>query len=410
MSILSIVAGVAIAILSAGPLGPDADVERLSPIRILDHSHDVQFPDQVVFSLDAESDSPITEVQLFYRLADRNIQAYGYPEFSSDRRVSAEFRIKTGGSSYIPTGVEIEYFYRIIDAAGNTLETEHITFEYRDPRYTWSEVRRGDLVVLSHNLSLDRVERMAEDVAQRLTAVKEMFGLDDVLPIKAVIVNGRRESQRVFPYTSDTADRLHLYAGFAFGEYRVFVAQGLSLSTMMHESTHLLLDQAVSSPLAKVPAWLNEGLAMHFETGARLRAPIVEQAARSNRLIRLKNMGAVPGRPRDVSIFYSQAWSVVDYMVETYGAERMSALVSALAEGDKIDEAILRTYGFALNELEQRWKSKLLGETSLVARPDPATVGTSTLISGAVFIAIIASVWRWISRWLRGPQPVDDGA
>ncbi len=286
MSILSTIAGVAIAILTAGPLGPDADVERLSPIRVLTHSHEVEFPDQVVFSLEAESDSPITEVQFFYRLADRNIQTYGYPEFSSDRRVSAEFSIKTGGSSYVPTGVDIEYFYRITDAAGNTLETEHFTFEYRDPRYTWSEVRRGDLVVLSHNLSRERVERMAEEVAQGLAEVKDLFGLEEISPIKAVIVNGRREAQRVFPYTSDTADRLRLFAGFAFGDYRLFVAQGLSTDTMMHESTHLLLDQAVSSPLAKVPAWLNEGLAMHFEAGARGRAPVVEQAARSNRLLR----------------------------------------------------------------------------------------------------------------------------
>jgi hypothetical protein len=264
--------------------------------------------------------------------------------------------------------------------------------------------------VLSHNLSRDSVERVAEEVAQGLAGVKDLFGLQEVSPIKAVIVNGRREAQRVFPYTSDTADRLHLFAGFAFGDYRLFVAQGLSRDTMMHESTHLLLDQAVSSPLAKVPAWLNEGLAMHFEAGARGRAPVVEQAARSNRLLRLKNMGSVPGRPREVSIFYAQAWSTVDHMVETYGAERMSALVSALGEGDKIDEAVLRTYGLTLDELEKRWKSELLGETTLAPRPDPATVGTSTLISGAVIFAIVATAWRWILRWLRGPQPVDEGA
>jgi hypothetical protein len=97
-------------------------------------------------------------------------------------------------------------------------------------------------------------------------------------------------------------------------------------------------------------------------------------------------------------------------MVETYGAERMSALVSALEDGDKIDEAVLRTYGLTLEELEQRWKSELLGETTLAPRPDPATVGTSTLISGAVIFAIVATAWRWVLRWLRGPQPLDEGA
>ncbi len=185
--------------------------------------------------------------------------------------------------------------------------------------------------------------------------------------------------------------------------------QGLAADTMVHESTHLLLDQAVDSTLARVPAWLNEGLAMHFETDSRARVRMVERAARLNGLLRLRNMGSVPGRPGDVGIFYGQAWSVVDYMVAAHGAERMSALLAAINDGQKIEDAIPTAYGITLDQLEASWRARVLGETTVAARPDPGTVGTSALISGAVAIAVIASTWRWLWRWLRGPQPQGEG-
>ena len=404
MSILGIIAGVAVALMGVGIPVPAPDIEPRSPIHILAHSHEVRFPERVVFNMEAESDSPITAIQLFYTLSGGNIQVYGYPEFAQDTHVTAEFTIKTAGASYVPTGVEIDYFYRITDAKGNTFETDRYSLEYRDPRFRWNKLTRGDLVVLWHDLPRERVEKVAAYVDQRLAAVKSMFGLEDVAPMKAVIVNSRREARAAFPYTSDTATRQHLFGGFAFGEYRLFVMQGLSPDTMIHESTHLLLDQAVDSPMARVPSWLNEGLAMYFEAGSRKRAPIVERAVRSDSLLRLRNMGSQPGRPRDVSTFYAQSWSVVDYLVDTYGADRMIALLAAIDDGDRIDKAVVRTYGLTLDGIERQWKSRIVGETTVVPRPDPGTVGTSALISGAVMVALVASTWRWLWRWLRGPQ------
>ena len=74
---------------------------------------------------------------------------------------------------------------------------------------------------------------------------------------------------------------------------------------MVHEATHLLLDRAVDSPLARVPAWLNEGLAMYFESDSYRREATVARAARDSALLRLGAMNTVPGRPEDVRQFYA---------------------------------------------------------------------------------------------------------
>ena len=118
MTLLSIIA--AISIISTGVAGgAPSDTKMASPIRVVSSSHDVNFPDDVVFNLEAESDSPITEVRLFFSLENRPVQGYGYPDFEPDNRVTAEFSVKTGGSNYIPTGVEFKYFYQITDSGGN---------------------------------------------------------------------------------------------------------------------------------------------------------------------------------------------------------------------------------------------------------------------------------------------------
>ena len=202
---------------------------------------------------------------------------------------------------------------------------------------------------------------------------------------------------------SQASTRGHYFAGFAFDEYDLFLMQGLDTDTMIHEATHLLVHQATESPLARVPAWLNEGLAMQFEDSAIVRSATVRSAARADRLLSLKNMGAVPGRSRDITLFYAQAWSVVDYMMDTYGPERISALLAEMNSGQRIDEALVTVYGLSVDELDQEWRNDLLGTTPVAPRPDPGTVGTSVLLTGAAAAAIATSAWPWIWRWLRGP-------
>ena len=325
------------------------------PIRVVSSDHEVRFPSEIAFRLTAEGETAITGVKLHYRLSDGRVRVYGYPDFVSGRRVTADFSLKTDASNYLPTGVDVEYYYEIADSAGNTVETPRATVEYKDPRYRWRRVEVGDLTVLYHDLRASQVEAVTERVVARLEAVKETFGLDGPTPMKGVLVNGRREAQRTFPFISETATRGHVFGGYAYDQYDLFVLAGLWENGMVHEATHLLLDEAIDSPLGLVPAWLNEGLATYFEGGPNHGEAIVVRAARNDGLLRLHAMNSVPGRPADIALFYSQARSVVEYMLQAYGRDRMSALLVAIDDGDGIDAALRTAYGFGRDELEARW-------------------------------------------------------
>lgn len=406
VAILSLV--VAVVVAGTGDVSrPAGGLQAESSIRVVSDRHEIDYPRSVVFRLEAEADREITEVTLFYHLAGRPNRVYGYPEFTAGRRVSAEFSIRTGGPDYLPAGVEIEYYYQIRDSLGSVLETPRSTVAYLDPIYQWRQMREGDLIVTWHDIPAERVRAVVINVEASLQAAKEMFGLDEVRPIRAVIFNSRTESARGLPFVSQAASQGHLYGGFAFSAFDQFLLAGLSEEGIAHEATHLLLEQATASPLAKIPAWLNEGLGTYFEPRTAQRARAAAQAARDRSLLRLRSMGAVPGRPDEVRVFYAQSWSIVTYMIDTYGADRMADLLATLDTGAGIDEALRRVYGMGTDGLEAEWRTQFVGSTSLLPRPDPGTLATSLLITAAMAIAAGVSAYRWLVRRPEEAEPED---
>ena len=411
MSTLTALAGVVLAIVAIGAHSFSPNLQPTIPIqptiRLISNVHEVHFPDEVVFRVEAEATSPIIEVTLFYRLARQNIRVYGYPEFTPAPRVSTEFTLRTSGSSYLPSGVEIEYYYRIVDAVGNSLETQKVKLDYMDPSYNWQELRYGELVLLWHDQPADQVEELTAKVSRQLASVRNMLGLEMLPPMRAVILSNLREAERVFPVVSETAKRGHLYGGFAFPDFDLFVLAGLSEDGMVHEMTHLLMAHAVDSPRAKVPAWLNEGLAMYFEGDSSGRKETVAQAMRDETLLRLSSMNTVPGTPQGVRMFYAQSWSLVKYVIDTHGTERMGFLLRTIDSGSSIGDAVEEVYDLSIEELEDQWRREVSHATPLAPRPSLGTIGTTVVISVATAIALAVSAYRWASYRSRRSGSVD---
>ena len=381
---------------------PNPDVSE--PIRAVSSSAEIDFPDELVITLEAEADAVITQITFFYRLGRQKATIYGYPRFTPGTQVKTEFKIKTGGANFLPTGVDIEYYYVVRDAAGNAFESEHFFLEYKDPSFDWQRLQDGDLVILWHDRSRTDVERVLADVAPRVEDVKALFGLGDAGVMKAVIVNSSREARRSFPFISEAATSGHVYGGFAFGAMGVFVLRGLDPDGIVHEMTHLLLDEAIDSPLARVPSWLNEGLAMYFEVGRTFRESALANADRDGDLLPLRGMHSQPGRPRDVGLFYAKAQSVVDYMMESYGPGAMVTLLGAINSGRDIDTAVRQAYGMSLDELDRRWSARLADQSVVPPSIDPGTSATTFIITGAVMVTASVIAFRWLKR-ITSPRP-----
>ena len=394
----------ALALLIAGAsgIGGFSGVATLSPsatVRVVSADHRVEFPDRIVLTVEAESTFDLADVQLFYKLGQQETTIYGYATISrTPTSVVAEFEIRTRAGGFIPAGVEIEYYYVFRDSQGDTFESRRFQVDYLDPRYAWQYLDSDGFELVWHDRRKDVVEAVAREVSRGLLPIIEVFGPLGSSPKRAVIVNDRREADRSFPLVSQTATDGQLYGGFAYPDYDLFILSGLSVDAMLHEMTHLLLDDAVGSPSARVPAWLNEGLAMYFERGSGGRAAVVSDAARSGRLMSLRNMGAVPGQPSAVRIFYAQSWSVVNYLAGTFGTERLTVLLLAISSGQRIEQAIETTYGLSIDTLEAQWRAGINTESSFTYIVDPGAFGTSLILAGAMLFTATVFAVRWVRR------------
>lgn len=404
--------GLALAALTVvstfGPLAAPAQAAGGS-IQVLSESRRVEFPGGLSFSLTAQGDADIVEVRFFYRLLGSHVWSYAYPEFSPGALVSANLELSTGGPDYLPPSAELEYYYVLSDARGNVTQTAPRVVEYSDHRYQWERAHIGGLQLLYHGVSQSRVDAVSRTVDSGIARILGLLDMDSFRPVKGVVYNGFEEAAPGFPNQSETLTEAQVFGGYAFPSSGVFVAIGFNPRIIVHETAHLLLDQALGRYALPLPAWLNEGFASYVEPGS---APYSGKSLSPGSLP-LSAMNSISGTPDEIPGFYRKAESVVAFMIDSYGVERFQSLLLELSQGRPVEEALVKAYGFGLSELDSRWASDGGGSSS----PEPGRLGAGwpwVNFSGLVLAALamtvlIAVALRYVARRLRPTGNPEDG-
>ena len=379
-------------------------------IRVLSDEREVRFPGDVTFNLEVEGEDDIVEVKLFFRVSPSDVWTYTYPDLVPSRRLEANFNLDISGVSYLPPGTELEYYYSITDAGGGTLDTVPESFVYVDDRYSWRTVEAGLLTLFWHDLPESRVLDVARQVEESLSRIADLLqvSLDD--PVRGIIYNTQSEARQAFPNQSRTTTEGQMFQGFAFPDRGVFVGVGLQASLIVHESAHLLMREATSSPGVRVPAWVNEGFASYVEPGVQGFGHSFPQGL-SPDLIPLRHMNTVSGTPTEIRYFYQKAESVVGYLLETYSAAGFRAFLARLDDGDTPDRALRASYGLRLDELDARWASSL--DQAPRSNPDDGTpnfgyLDTLVIALMAVVVAVVVFGRFVIGRLRRRAEGPED--
>ena len=320
-------------------------------IHVVSESQKINFPNEVDFEITVESTTDITEVRLLFRSLGSRVWAYAYSSFEPGKRVTANHRLATSGNSYVPPGAELEYQYVIRDAAGNTLKTEPVTFEYTDTRFQWDKTQIGPLVLVHHDIRQSSVDKIASRISPDIQRLSDLLEIQDEKKIKGIIYNRRSETKEAFPFQSQTISDAGIFQGFAFSNHRIFIGVGLDPRLIVHETAHLLLDQSLGNRALGLPAWLNEGFASYMEPnsyqydGSRFRG----------RGLPLRAMNTVSGTPSHIGAFYQKSVSVVAFLVQYRGEAAFQELLAELRQGKTVDQALTAVYGFDTDGLESRW-------------------------------------------------------
>ncbi len=335
-------------------------------IEVLEVGAESQFPDGIRFSVTAQSSDEIDEIRVFFKkIGKEGLSAYRTVNIEPGELVTGESILSSGGGAeYFPPGTRIEFSFEIRDKAGAVFRTPDQDFVYSDNRFEWLAVTSDLITVDYYGEYVEQRANTVLDAAERAMEIMvPLLGIAPTEPLRIVSYNNYRHMSAAIPFRSQAVTEQLQTQGLAFTDERVLLVLGFDPTvkgTVSHEFTHLLVAEAAGRANSQVPSWLNEGLA---EYGNIDPTDAYEAALRygiyTRRLKPLWFQQSFTGTPNDIIIAYGQGQSVVNFMINRYGPDKMSELFMALQETLDIDLALRLVYGFDQYGLDTAWRNAL---------------------------------------------------
>ncbi len=338
-----------------------AQVQTQAGIAVTQSSARVNFPAGITFGLGAQSDANIVDVRLNYHI-EHTAFARVYNEvalqFVPAASVELNWDLSMLRAGGLPAGSSLEYWWKISDAAGGQLETRPETVRFDDDRYAWASVAEG-MVTLHWYRGNDSFARELMSAAQdALARMAQSTGAELARPANIYIYGSQEDLLGSMIYRPG-----EWTGGVAFPRYST-IAIGIAPSNLdwgkraiAHELSHLIIGQVTLNPYNSIPPWLDEGLAMYIEGPLEAGfSAAMGQAISQNRLISVQSLSSpFSALTGEAILSYAESYSLVSYLIRTYGQDKMLELLETFRQGSTYDEALLKVYGFDMDGLNALW-------------------------------------------------------
>ena len=323
----------------------------------------IDFPKLLTFNLEVESASTITDIELQYKIkkvTSASVITAIKPDFTPNSRVKVSWPWDTRKAS-LPPGAEIEYNWKIKNASGDILKTDAAKLTFDDSRYEWRELAEGKVRLFWYDGSKSFGQDLMDAAQGALKKLAQNAGAQLEKDCKIYIYSSSQDLQAALVFPQDWT------GGIAFTEYGI-VAIGVSTSnldwgkrTVAHELTHLVIRQVTYNVYNDLPTWLNEGLAMYAEGDLRVDlAGKLKDAISRDKLFSVRSLsGGFPANTEEAGLAYAQSYSLTNFLIETYGSDKMLNLLSVFKKGSSPDDALLAVYGFDSDKLDSLWRGSL---------------------------------------------------
>jgi hypothetical protein len=128
----------------------------------------------------------------------------------------------------------------------------------------------------------------------------------------------------------------------------------------------------------------------------------------AGRLPPLRNLaGGFSAHADQTNISYAQSGEVVRFLIHEYGPEQMSALLSAIQSGLRINPALQEVYGFDTDGLDNTWRASLgfASAEPLATLPQPRRA--LLCLPWRCGLPRLAAWWRPVQPLSRPPLPLN---
>lgn len=230
--------------------------------------------------------------------------------------------------------------------------------------FTWREQRTTHFAILYPDGEEAEATRYAAFVDQVYDDLAALFDHHLETPITLRLYPTLTAYEEINPLAGEVKDVI-AHAQLNRREIAVLVPRTVNLTdeeivnNVRHELTHLVVGDLSGD---RLPAGFHEGIAQYVEQPGRDQAAKVEllrQALDSNRLLSWSQLNAGSTIYEIPEIGYSQAVSMVAYLVDEYGFARLVEFVRALRTAPGYRSALQATYGISADRLERAWLEAL---------------------------------------------------
>jgi len=333
-------------------------------LKILDSWAEAKFPSILSFGLSVSSDVNITDVRLHYsvdRVSFAQVTSEVYIEFAPDTEVLAEWTWdmrKVGG---LPPGTTISYWWTAKDESLNIVQTPPLELHFDDTRYSWRSLTEGKLTLYWYEGDEYFVQELMATAQDALSRLERDTGAHLRRPSRMYIYATAQELRGAMIYPQEWT------GGVAFTSYGV-IAIGIepdNLSwgkkAMTHELTHLVVSQMTLNPYNDLPVWLDEGLAMYSEGVLGVQfATYLAMAVAEDSLFSVRSLASPFSAEAEKAVLsYAQSYSLVSFLVSSYGQEKILKLLNTFEQGSTYDGALEKVYGFDMDGLDSLWQEYL---------------------------------------------------
>ena len=389
-------------------------VQARSKLAILDSSAKAEFPFKLNFNLSAESDVNIIDIRLHYvvdQASSAQVISEVYIEFVPDTTVDVTWTWdmrKTGG---LPPGSNVDYWWVVEDADGEKVEADQARIQFDDNRYYWYKLNEGNVTIYWHRGTRSFARELMAAAQQALTRLTEDTGAYLEKPVKLYIYANAQDLREAMIYPQEWT------GGVAFTRHGV-IAIGIASGNLdwgkravAHELAHLVNHQMTFNPYGDLPRWLDEGLAMYAEGPLKLEFEyFLDEAVTEESLIPVRSLSSPFSAYAGQSyLSYAQSYSLVEFLIDNYGQEKMLQLLNTFKRGIDYDTALEKVYGFDMDGLDALWRDYIAEQyqhltvvttaVRVTKIPDPVIAGLAVLAT-AFLLALGLAAERW--AWRRG--------
>ena len=324
----------------------------------------LQFPDSVSFHLEGRGQRPIQVIDVEF--ATEEVFTCASTSYWSARTdlepgegvsVTWEWDMRRRGS--IPPGALIWWRWRVVDDLGQEFRTPRRQTVFTDHRFNWQSHTAGNVTYHWYAGGDDFGSRIADGVRDGLDALD--LGREMATPVDVFVYETSRDVRGGVLFAQSWT------GGLAFTDYNVILIAvdpddiDLHLPGVVHELAHLLVRDVSFNCFGDLPKWLNEGLAVYAEGGpSRFQQRALDRALANNDLISLRSLSSsFPTSGTGANLSYALSYSLVDYLIDTYGWSKMQHLLAVFAGGAADESAIRAVYGLDYDGLEADWRQSL---------------------------------------------------